>query len=201
MKKNTKTRISEKRKKEKNQIKELKLMLSQEEINSLEQMIKEDSGKTDFQEIKELLKQQNIKFSPSLQKINAPQKSPVILERDVITGNMSIINPENKKEENNQEFKYTPNETEKQDKKYTPLYSEKIAEVVSRKEFQINSPRNVLEPREIKFGNSFKETMPENEGFEKYSSPNFVIEKFDPLKKNKKNIFEKKEVKYTSSGY
>lgn len=187
----------------KNEKRELKLMLSQEEINSLEQLIQGDSGKVDFSEIKELLRESNMNndSSPSLKKINAPQKSPVMLERDIITGSMSITNLENTKNENNGEFKYLPNGNEQEEKKYTPHYGERTAQIISKKEFQDKSKENIFNKREINIGDSFKEKSPEIESFEKYSPSSFNVERIDTFKKSKKDIFEKKEVKYTPSGY
>jgi len=201
MPKKSKKTTSEKQKKQQKQTKESKLILSQQEKNSLEQKIKEDPKKVESQEFKEIIKQQNIKSSPSLEKINAPEKIPVILERDVITGNMSIKNIEDKENKNSENSNYMPQNQEIEQQKYTPLYGEKIAEIISKKEFEMSSSKNFFQPNEIKFQNSFKEKMPEIESFEKYSSRNFEIERFDPLKKPKNNIFEKKEVKYTPSGY
>jgi len=201
MPKKSKKTTSEKQKKQQKQTKGSKLILSQEEKNSLEQKIKENPKKIDSEDLKEIIKQQNIKSSPSLEKINPPEKIPVILERDVITGNMSIKNIEDRDNKNSENSNYITQNQEIEQQKYTPLYGEKMAEIVSKKELEMSSSKDFFRPNEIKFQNSFKEEIPEIESFEKYSSRNFNIENFDPLKKPKKDIFEKKEVKYTSSGY
>lgn len=203
MQKKAKPRLSDRRKKEKNEAKELKLMLSQEEINSLEQLIKEDSGKLDFSDIKDFLRENNFntKPSPSLQKINAPQKNPVILERDIITGNMSITNLEDTKNENNGDFKYLPNGIEREDKKYSPAYGERIANLVQRKEIEKIPSRDVFSKKEIKFNPSMEVKSPSQESFEKYSPSSFNVERLERDKKEKRDIFEKKEIKYTPSRY
>ena len=203
MPKKAKPKLADKIKKEKNQMKELKLMLSQEEINSLEQLIKEDSGKVDFSEIKEFLRENNLNkiSSPSLQKINAPQKSPVILERDIITGNISINNLEDTKNENSGDFKYLPNGVGQEDKKYSPAYGERIANLVQKKEIEKINTRDAFSKTEIKFNPSMEVKNPSQDSFEKYSPASFNVEKFDTFKKPKKDIFEKKEIKYTPSGY
>lgn len=203
MQKKAKPRLSDRRKKEKNEAKELKLMLSQEEINSLEQLIKEDSGKLDFSDIKDFLRENNFntKPSPSLQKINAPQKNPVILERDIITGNMSITNLEDTKNENNGDFKYLPNGIEQEDKKYSPAYGERIANLVQRKEIEKIPSRDVFSKKEIKFNPSMEVKSPSQESFEKYSPSSFNVERLERDKKEKRDIFEKKEIKYTPSRY
>jgi len=203
MQKKAKPKLSYRRKKERNEAKELKLMLSQEEINSLEQLIKEDSGNLDFSDIKNFLRENNFntKPSPSLQKINAPQKNPVILERDIITGNMSITNLEDTKNENNGNFKYLPNGVGQEDKKYTPAYGERIANLVQRKEIEKIPSRDVFSKTEIKFNPSMEVKSPSQESFEKYSPASFNIQRLERDKKDKKDIFEKKEIKYTPSGY
>ena len=87
-------------------------------------MIKGEDKKIDSSEIEEVFnpKEQNIKIisSPSLKKINAPQRNPIILERDIITGNMSINNIKYKMMKK-MEFKYIPNTTEKEEPKYTSI--------------------------------------------------------------------------------
>ncbi len=204
MEKKSKNRSSLKRleqpRKEKSEIKELKLTLSQEEINSLEKMIKEDKGKTSFSEVQELLRNPNINSSPSLKKINTPEKSQVILERDIITGNMSITNLGETKKSNSGELNYIPSTIE-EEKKYTPHYGERIATLTQKREIEKTSPENLFGFKEIRVGDSFKEKMQEPESFEKYSSPRITMERFDVLKKPKKDPFDKKEVKYTPSGY
>ena len=187
-------------KKEKSKIKKLNLTLSQEEVNSLEKMIKEDSGKTNSPKVQELLKNTNINFSPSLKKINAPEKSQIVLERNIITGNIDILNLGETKKRSSGEINYIPSTTE-EEKKYTPRYNERIATLTQKREIEKTSPENLFGFKEIRVGDSFKEKMQEPESFEKYSSPRITMERFDVLKKPKKDPFDKKEVKYTPSGY
>lgn len=74
--------------------------LSQEEVNSLEQMLDKDEEKIDFSELKEFLNEPKTESSsPSLKKINPPQKNPVRLEGNFIE--TPISNNELKEEEEN----------------------------------------------------------------------------------------------------
>lgn len=187
-------------KKEKSKIKKLNLTLSQEEVNSLEKMIKEDSGKTNSPKVQELLKNTNINFSPSLKKINAPEKSQIVLERNIITGNIDILNLGETKKRSSGEINYIPSTTE-EEKKYTPRYNERIANFTQRREIEKAPPENFFRFREIKAGDLYKEKIQEPEKFEKYSSPKTTMERFDILKKPKKDPFNRKEIKYTPSEY
>lgn len=186
-------------KKEKSKIKKLNLTLSQEEVNSLEKMIKEDSGKTNSPKVQELLKNTNINFSPSLKKINAPEKSQIVLERNIITGNIDILNlGETKKEVQEKLITF---QAQLKKKKYTPRYNERIANFTQRREIEKAPPENFFRFREIKAGDLYKEKIQEPEKFEKYSSPKTTMERFDILKKPKKDPFNRKEIKYTPSEY
>lgn len=201
MQKKTKSTLKPEKKAVK-EIHELKPKLTQEEINSLEQMIQENKQIIESPEFQEIFKNQTINlenFSPSLQKINAPQKTPIMLERDVITGNMSLKS--SNKEEENQDFKYLPNGIEEENKRYTPYYGGAIASSIQKNEMQKISSKSILDKKEISFQPPIETKITSQESFERYSSPMFHVEKFEKDKKNKKDIFDKKQIKYSPDRY
>lgn len=186
------------------EIRELKSKPGQEEINSLEQMIENNEGNINSSQIREFLSinEPEIEItesSPSLEKINPPQRNPVILERDIIAGNMPIQSQNNNKEEENG-FKYLPNNENPNEPKYITQYEGRIGEVTTLKEFEELSKKNPFEKREMGFENVARTTVNGVESIEKF-------EKYSPVRKSekdnmiKKDPFERKEVKYAPEKY
>jgi hypothetical protein len=186
-------------KKDEGKIIEEKTPLSQEEINSLEQKLEEDDEKVDLSELKEFLNEQKIESissSPSLKKINFPQRGPVILERDIITGNMAI-NTANKEEEENG-FKYMPNNKGTNEPKYIQYDGTvSVESIIPKREFESFSMKTPFEKKEVRFESSMQSRTPEQTSFEKYSPAS----KLDKDKNLKRNPFEKTEIKYTPEKY
>ena len=76
-------------------------------------------------------------------------------------------------------------------------YNEKLIEsAVTHRELETMG-RNIVPRREVGFENSPQAKISVTETFEKYTMP----KKVDRDKIGKENPFEKKEVKYTPSGY
>lgn len=192
-----------KEEKEKSQeIKESKPELTQEEIDSLEQMI-EDNPRINSLELREFLRGEKMEIElspPSLEKVNAPQKNQIMLERDIITGSMSITTP-GKKEENgeNNGFKYIPEVQDINQPKYFQ-YGERIGEMTRIRETDRPKITSPFERKEMIIDGSMK-TTPDIENFEKYTTSFSTIRKSEKDKFLKRDPFEKKEVKYTPEKY
>jgi hypothetical protein len=187
-------------KKEVKKIKELKPILSEEQITSLEGMIKKDNEKTNFSDQGGFLnlKKQEIEIplsSTSLKKINPPQRIPIRLERDIITGAMSIENLNKNKEEENG-FKYISENKKTDEPKYVK-YEGTTSIVTPRKEFGNPLMKSPFERKEVKFEDSMQAKTPGQESLEKYSQ----VGKLEKDKRTTKNIFERKEIKYSPEKY
>jgi len=175
------------------EVKESTSKKTQEEMNSLEQMIDVDE-EIDFSQLKEFLTEPNIESSPSLRKINAPQRNPIMLEKDIITGSMTINNT-NKEEENG--FKYLPAENKPNEPKYIHYENVIINNIIQKKEFENLSAKNAFEKREVRFENSPQTKISAQENFEKYNP----VGRLNKDLKVRKNPFEGKEIKYTPEKY
>jgi hypothetical protein len=171
-----------------------KKALSQEEVNTLEQMLDKEDDKTDLSEIEESLpKQRRERNSPSLNKINAPQRVPTRLEGDVSNTQLANNNPSGNEEDS---LKYISGANQTEEKKYFH-YNEKLIEsAITHRELETMG-KTITPRREIGFENSPQTKMGVTESFAKYTLP----KKVDREKIGKENPFEKKEVKYTPSGY
>ncbi|MGY4884397.1 MAG: hypothetical protein ACP5NZ_02345 [Nanobdellota archaeon] len=184
------------------EIKELKTKLSQEEINSLEQMIEDNDNVVNSAELREFLSGQDIErtSSPSLKKINAPQKSPIMLERDIITGAMSAPNLNNNGENGeNNGFKYLPEVQNQNSPKYVQ-YGERVGEMNKIRDFERPKIESPFERREMIMNGSMK-TTPDIESFEKYTTSFSTARKSEKDKMLKRDPFERKEIKYTPEKY
>ena len=186
------------------EIKELKPELTQEEINSLEQMIEENDAKVNSQELREFLRGEEVQLvrsSPSLERINPPQKNQLMLERDIITGTPSITTNPNKNGENNEDngFKYIP-ETQAQNQPHYIHYGERVGEVTRIRDIERPKMPSPFERRETIADGSLK-TTPDIESFEKYTVTGSPVRKSEKEKFMKRDPFEKKEVKYTPEKY
>jgi hypothetical protein len=190
--------------KEKKTVKELKKNLSQEEINSLEQMIKENEVRTNSSEIKELLREQLTEIStPSLKKVNPPQKSQIILERDIITGSVSLENING----NEEEIKYNPlNKKDEQEyKKISPEYSEMQKESLENNPNILIKPSSFITQGKVNFADSFpnksfKLIVADELKNSKDNNKDYVFtQSFEEKdKKFSRNPFEVKEKKYNN---
>jgi hypothetical protein len=184
-------------KEEREKIKE-KTLLSQEEANSLEQMIEKKGGeKIDISQFKEFLNEQDIEIppsSPSLKKINAPQKNTIRLE-----GNFAetLASNNNLKEEENGSFKYNSIERKPEGPKYIHYEGKIVEDMVQRTEIQNIGKGNPFERRETGFESSPQAKMVIQESFAKYTP----VKKIDREKLGKEKPFERKEIKYTPEKY
>ncbi len=194
-------RTTPKKNEDKKEAKKTKDTLSQDEINSLEQMIKENEVKNISSDIKELLKGQMMEITtPSLKKINPPQKSQISLEKDIITGSITIEN------EDEGEIRYNlVNKKEEQNyKQISPEYSEIQRESIEKNpNILIKSPSFISQDK-INFSDSFpkknfnlivedelKNSKDTDKDYAFKPSFNEKEEKFS------RNPFEMKEKKYT----
>lgn len=198
-----KAKLKEKEEGKTIKIKDLKPILSQEEVNSLEQMIEGGDEKINSKELREFLREQNIEISqsqtsPSLKKINSPQRNPVRLERDIFAEAAAIntvVNDAKDNEENG--FKYIPGQKNSNGPKYIQ-YGEIMSEsIISKREFEKISMKAPFETRQVKFESSMQSRTPEQVNPEKYSA----VERFNKEIKTPKDPFEKKEIKYTPEKY
>jgi hypothetical protein len=180
-------------KEESQKVKEKKSM-SQDEVNTLEHMLDNEDKEADLSEVRESQREpRKERTSPSLNKINTPQRIPTRLEgnfTDVPAPTTGIGG----EEEN--PLKYIPGTNQQGEKKYFH-YNEKLIEsAVTHRELETMG-RNIVPRREVGFENSPQAKISVTETFEKYTMP----KKVDRDKIGKENPFEKKEVKYTPSGY
>jgi hypothetical protein len=180
-------------KEESQKVKE-KRALSQEEVNTLEQMLDKDDDETDLSEIEDSLpKQRKERTSPSLNKINAPQRVPTRLEGSFENTPATNNNPIGEEED---PLKYIPGANQQGEKKYFH-YNEKLIEsAITHRELETMG-KTIIPRREIGFENSPQTKIGLNDNIEKYTLP----KKVEREKLGKENPFEKKEVKYTPSGY
>lgn len=207
--KNSKTKKKQpikKKQEKKKETKDLNSILNQEEINSLKKIVKQEDGNLNPISIQDILKNQKIKSSPSLEKINSLQEVSIRIDRNIITGNMSVDVKDNKMYGDKKESGYSQKDSEQEDKKYTSIYGENIAKLVNKNDARISGPRGETEPRKIAFNQQSEVKSQGQDNFKKYST--FIpIERADTIGKKKKNIFgiensfEVTEIKYEGSGY
>jgi hypothetical protein len=172
--------------------------LTQEETNSLERMIEKDKDNVSSSEIKEVLREQRIeKASPSLNKINAPQKIPTRLEKDLTES--TILN-NNSGENEDDPFKYSPGEKRQGgESKYVKYEGMIIENRIPRTEIQNIGKGNSLERREVSFENSPQAKMTIQENFERYVPP--PVKRTEKEKLGKEKPSERREIKYTPERY
>lgn len=195
----------EKTKEEKQRIKEKSSSLSQEEVNSLEQVVENDEEKIDLTELKEFLKESqgnnegarrreksSQASSPSLKKINAPQNTQINLETNLAES--SISNSKNDEEDS---FKYIVGEGGKQGKeaKYVKYEGSAIENIIPRGQIQNLGMGKPFEKREVMFETPPEARISAQESLEKYTP----IKNVDREKIGKEDPFKRKEIKYTPS--
>lgn len=181
-------------KEESQKVKEKKSM-SQDEVNTLEHMLDNDDKEADLSEVRESQKDQREpkkeRTSPSLNKINAPQRTPTRLEENFENTPSTNNNPIGEEEN---PLKYIPGTNQQGEKKYFH-YNEKLIEsAVTHRELETMG-RTIIPRREIGFENSPQTRMGLSENIEKYTLP----KKIEREKLGKENPLEKKEIKYTPS--
>ncbi len=168
--------------------------LSQEEINSLEQMLEKDEEKIDFSELRGFLDEPRTqKSSPSLSKINAPQRIPTRLETNLAEDSTSNNNSKGEEDP----FKYNAREKKSEESKYVKYEGMIIENIIPHGEIQKIGKEKPFERREIRFENSPQARIAIQENFEKY----FPVSKIDKDKIGKEKPFERREIKYTPEKY
>jgi len=161
----------------------------EEEVDSLEEMFEEEE-EIDFSRLNNFLGGLEIQnFSPSLEKINAPQRNPIRLETDLEDNSFS--DSSSKKEDDS--FNYNPTEKKSEDPKYVKSGGVIMGDMIPSREIENIGKENPFEKREIGFQNSLQMKNSSFENFEKYSP----VRKTDTTKIGKENPFERKEVKYS----
>lgn len=166
--------------------------LSQEEINSLEQRLEKDEEEIDFSDIKEFLQQpETPRISPSLGKINSPQRNPVRLERNLAEIPAPNFNNNQIGNEEENGLNYIPKGIA-EEPKYIQYSGKIVEDIISRAEIPNIGRGNPFERREIGLQN----TTPQ-ENLEKY----IPIKKVDRERIGKEKPFERKEIKYTHEKY
>ncbi len=193
--------------KEKAISKESKKILSQEEVNTLEKMVERNEGKMDLTQIKEILKDTGNepsvsspaqKVSPSLQKINPPQRNPVRLEQTFPPDTMQIPGTESNQNKEDGGFKYLPGRTgEGNEPKYIQYEDKTNSNLTSIKEMEKISRLSPFQTRELKFESSIGSRTPMSSNVENYTLPR----KIDKEETLKEKPFERREVKYTPGKY
>jgi hypothetical protein len=172
-----------------------KSSLSQEETNSLEQMIEKDEEKMDLSEIKEILRESKTeKSSPSLQKVNAPQRVPTRLEANIVDTPTPNDTP---RREEDDSFKYIQGETRTGEAKYVRYEGKIIDNMISRREIENIKIESPFESKTVGFENSPQTRISVQESFSKYTPVN----KIDIEKLGKEKPFQKKEIKYNPEKY
>lgn len=188
-KKNKKS-VSKKKKGKEQKIEEEKSKI-EEEIKKVEKKIEEQSPEIENLEFEEFLQEPEFqRTSPSLRKINAPQRDFISLEKDLI-GTRDF----DKKVGNDSDpFKYGMTGANPEEPKYHNYEGEIGSNILRKTEIENLGRTDVLEKQEAGFMIS-PEAKAEAKNFEKYNP----AEKFDVDKLGKENILEKREVKYKPS--
>lgn len=180
-------------KEESQKIKE-KHILSQDEVNTLEQMLERDEGKMDTSEIREILRESKMeKVSPSLEKVNLPQRIPTRLEGNIVNTPASNNNPM----EDEDSFKYISGEPKNGEAKYVQYEGKIIDNMISRREIDNLRIEDQFGRRTATFENPQQIENSEKNNLEKYSP----VSKIDKEKNLKINPFERREIKYTPEKY
>jgi len=191
----------QKTKEESQKIKE-KSSISQEEANSLERMIEKNIKKIDSPELREILNEQKMqKPSPSLEKVNAPQRIPTRLEGNFIedpllnnnlkdeTNNSIEYNLINKKNEPEYQLISQDNRAmQRESLKHNPNMLVKHQSFIDldRKNIVENFPRRMISP-------IVDETLRDTKNTDKdYIVKSTFVEKERKIH----NPFEKSEIKY-----
>jgi hypothetical protein len=169
--------------------------LSQEEINTLEQMLEKDEEKADLPELKDFLNEiKTEKFSPSLSKINAPQRIPTRLE-----GNFADNQTPNNNFGGDDEdpFKYNAGERKPEGAKYIKYEGAIMGNIIPRGQIENIGKGDIFERKGIRLESPSQSESSEKNNFEKYSPAN----KIDKEKIIKEKPFERREIKYTPEKY
>ncbi len=188
MKKKSKSKVPEKPKKPKTE-------LSQEEINTLEQLIKEDSLKPNFLDIKKELENLKIEFSPSLEKINAPLKNPLRnladIEENLKQKNSSTPGVYKTKSEEENKINYLQDKAE-EEKKYESPYKESQAEFSGRDRIGMHNLPKTYTERIIKINPTQETNLYTQNDSRDYSVPDLKIKKFEEVEKIRKNTLNER---------
>lgn len=188
-KKKTRKESREEKEKSKKEIKIINEIPLEKRIESTERGISEN-------EFGEFFEQPELpKVSPSLTKINAPQRIPTSLEGNL--GGFSISDSKDDKEENNS-FKYNiGNPEDKDETKYFSYGNKPFSSIMQVSEMQKFDKKNPWEKSEIEFQNPSWEKERDKNNFEKYNQ----VKMSTPDELKKESLFEKKEIKYTPGKY
>ena len=171
-----------------------KSTLSQEETNSLEQRIEKDEEKIDISELKEFLEEPvKKKSSPSLEKVNAPQRIPTRLDRDLIESQPQNVNPSGEEDP----FKYIPTDKKQGETKYFHYEGRFLEEITPRTEIPNLGKGNPFERREIGFESSPQARISMQNSSEKY----IPVKRVEKEKLGKENPLQRKEIKYNPDKY
>ena len=148
----------------------------------------------DLSEIKEILRESGTeKLSPSLEKVNAPQRTPTRLEGNV--GNAPPAN--NNTTEEDDAFKYTSGEVKTGETKYVRYEGKIIDNMISRREIESLKMEKPFERRTVAFEAPQRMENSEKNNLEKYSP----IKKVDKDQLGKEKPFNKGEIKYNPEKY
>src|SRR4030042_2536165 len=175
--------VSKKKKKEE-KVKEERL---EEEIIKAEKKIEEKPQEIENFEFQEFLAPEFQRTSPSLNKINAPQKEFIRLERDLANSPGF-----EKKESEDDSFKYTAGANPEEPKYHN--YEREIASDIIRRT-EIEDLGRTDERREAGFMTSSEAKLEEVKNFERYNP----AKKVDTDKLGRESILERREVKYKPS--
>jgi len=157
----------------------------------LEEALDEEDTIINSQELDTFLANVDIpESSPSLEKINAPQRGFVRLESGVDEGSFSG----NSTKEADDPFNYNSSGIKSEDPKYTSRNDSIIGEMISNSEIENMGKGDLFERKEIGFQSSLQANNSPMENFKQYSP----MSKTEKANMNNKDPFERKEIKYSS---
>jgi hypothetical protein len=169
-------------------------ILNQEEANALERKIIRGEEKIDSPELKEILEEQRIiqKSSPSLGKVNAPQRNSIILENNL--DNSASVNLPNNEED---PFKYNSGGKKSGESKYVRYEGGTGGDIIPHGDIMNVGKESIFQRRNIGFENSPQAKIGAQENFEKYSP----VKNVEKERLGKENPFQRKEIKYSPEKY
>jgi len=181
---------SKKEEKEKSEKKKEKVQEIIQEEKSLEEKVEDSEEEINDEEFQDFFQEPEFQdFSPSLGRINAPQRGFVRLEQNL--SESSSVNENNS--DKGDPFKYNAIAGNKEQPKYMSYENQLTSNLMQVPEIEKFERKASWERTEILFQNSPDAKSSSENTFEKYNP----VKKFDQKEFQKEDILSRKEIKYS----